>query len=84
VNKQELTHALIVERAAEWPKEDQLKLIRALLFQLGPDDSESRNPFPHRPTFEQAAGVLKTEKLAPSDKEIEKLLRERRKEKYGS
>lgn len=83
MNKQELTHAMIIERVAEWPKEEQLKLIRALLFQLGPEDGESRNPFPHLPTFEQAAGVLKTEKPAPNDEQVEKLLRERRKEKYG-
>ena len=74
MKKQELSPEKIVALVAAWPKEEQLNLVRALLYQIGPDESELKNPLPRIPTFEKAAGLLKTDKPTPSDEEVERIL----------
>jgi len=83
VKSSDFTQANILEAVAKWSKEDQLKLIRSLLYQLGPDDIDLKATTPRRPTLKEAAGLLKNDNPAPTDEEVEKLLRERREEKYG-
>jgi hypothetical protein len=83
MSNQELTYPVVLEAVAKWPKEEQLDLIREILFRLGPDEMELSTASPRTPTLEKAAGLLKTDRPAPSDEEVEKILLERREEKYG-
>ena len=63
-----------------WPAERQFALVHELLHQL---EQTAASPSPEKSTLNEAFGLLASGALAPDDAEIERILRERRDEKYG-
>ena len=70
----------------EWPVEQRLLLVRDILHDLA-DVNPYVDPGPlsksDRPKLTDLLGMLDTGRPAPTDEEIEKMLRERREERCG-
>lgn len=63
-----------------WPAERQFALVHELLHDL---ERATGAPLPEKSTLHEAFGLLATNATGPDDAEIERILRERRDEKYG-
>lgn len=66
--------------------EDEAWAVQATELKKGPEASQAAAPGTtraRRSTLERAIGLLATGHTAPSDAEIEQLLNERRRERYG-
>ena len=70
----------ILKTVVAWPPATRLTLVQDVLKSLVPVLDAGR---PRRNTLHEALGLLATGQPAPSDAEIQRLLDERRTEKFG-
>jgi len=70
----------ILKTVRRWPAERRFALVQDVLNTL---KSEATATPQKSNTLERALGLLATDRPAPSDAEIEKMLDERRMERYG-
>jgi len=63
----------------KWPAEMRITLIHDILDTLAKQETKDTK----RGTLERARGLLSTGRPAPTDEEVQKMLDERRMEKYG-
>lgn len=68
--------SVIVQQVRHWPAARRFELIQQILASLAPEMVEPKS------TLSQALGLLSTEKTL-SDNDVERLLEERRRERYG-
>jgi hypothetical protein len=82
----------VVEMVRSWPPELQFSLLHEMLHIVaaGPARRSKRAPSkvdagypPRRSTLAHAIGLLKSEGAPPTDEEVQRLLEERRIEKFG-
>jgi hypothetical protein len=76
----EIDRAAILRVVRTWTDDERLRLVEDVLHLIGTD----RTAGAHAATFEQARGLLKTDRPPPTDAEVHHWLDERRMERYGA
>jgi hypothetical protein len=75
----------LVQRVQNWPPPMRLALARRILETLeGPAVDQPPPRLPHGPSAAEVAGMFKTDKPAPADEEVQRILEEELTRKYGS
>lgn len=78
--KDHLTYQSILTTVRSWSATQRFTLVQDILATLAPQEENQKAP---RHTLPHARGLLKTDRPAPSDQDIETLLKERRQDRYG-
>ena len=75
------THDAVLQTINRWTPTQRFALVQEVLKTLEPPALSPT--FPKRHTLDKALGLLKTDRLAPTDEEVGRILHESRLEKYG-
>ncbi len=70
----------IINIVRNWPAPQRFTLVQEVLATLAPEVSATLH---RQPTLARARGLLATQQPAPSDQDVEAMLDERRRERYG-
>ncbi len=70
----------IINIVRKWPAPQRFTLVQEVLATLAPEVSA---PLHRQPTLVRARGLLAIQQSAPSDQDVEAMLDERRRERYG-
>jgi hypothetical protein len=76
----EIDRVTILRVVRTWTDDERLSLVQDVLHLIRTD----RTAGAHAATFEQARGLLKTDRPPPTDAEVQQWLDERRMERYGA
>jgi hypothetical protein len=75
------TYNAVLQTISHWTPTQRFALVQEVLKTLEPPALSPT--FPKRHTLDKALGLLKTDRLAPTDEEVGRILHEARLEKYG-
>jgi hypothetical protein len=76
----EIDRVTILRLVRTWTDDERLHLVQDVLRLI----RINRTTAAHAATFEQARGLLKTDRPPPTDAEVQQWLDERRMERYGA
>jgi hypothetical protein len=75
------THDAVLQTISHWTPTQRFALVQEVLKTLEPPALSPT--FPKRHTLDKALGLLKTDRLSPTDEEVGRILHESRLEKYA-